>query len=58
MCDMKGMCQNDAVLAANRERARGSSNVLGGYLYEVKPPKVTLPPPRENSVAAALVRDR
>jgi hypothetical protein len=55
---MKGMCQNDAVLAANRERARGSSNVLGGYLYEVKPPKVTLPPPRENSVAAALVRDR
>ena len=58
MCDMKGMCQNDAVLAANRERARGSSNVLGGYLYEVKPQKVTLPPPRENSVAAALVRDR
>ena len=58
MCDMKGMCQNDAVLAANRERARGSSGVLGGYLYEVRPPKVTLPPTNPNSVAAALVRDR
>ena len=58
MVDMKGMCQNDAILAANRERARGSSGVLGGYLYEVKPPKVTLPPTDPNSVAAALVRDR
>ena len=29
MCDMKGMCQNDAVLAANRERARGSFECAG-----------------------------
>ena len=58
MVDMEGDVSKRRGPGGEQGARAGSSGVLGGYLYEVKPPKVTLPPTDPNSVAAALVRDR